>query len=150
MLVDRASSTRLPGAPDRDRVEALIAAALMASAATMFYYARHLLPYDSSLALALLALWCGVGTRVVIRLPAAPSASAAFITYNGYWLLAAVVLLAPHRLHEGRTAMRSAAQARAPTRAPAFAIVPAVDHARGACDRRAAAVLRECAGSRAR
>ena len=28
----------------RDRVEALIAAALMASAATMFYYARHLLP----------------------------------------------------------------------------------------------------------
>ena len=46
----------------RDRVEALIAAALMASAATMFYYARHLLPYDSSLALGLLALWCGLGT----------------------------------------------------------------------------------------
>ena len=39
----------------RDRVEALIAAALMASAATMFYYSRHLLPYDSSLLLALVA-----------------------------------------------------------------------------------------------
>src|SRR5437868_6753133 len=41
----------------RDTREALIAATLMASSTTMFYYARHLLPYDSALALGLLALW---------------------------------------------------------------------------------------------
>src|SRR6185295_5190234 len=39
----------------RDRSEGLIAAALMASATTMFYYARHLLPYDVALALGLAA-----------------------------------------------------------------------------------------------
>ncbi len=90
----------------RDRIEALIAAALMASAATMFYYARHLLPYDSSLALGLLALWCGLGTERRDSLACGAAASAAFITYNGYWLLAGVVLLV-HIVHEGRTARRT-------------------------------------------
>ncbi len=91
----------------RDRVEALIAAALMASATTMFYYARHLLPYDSSMALALLALWCGLGTTRKDSLSCGAAAGAAFITYNGYWLLVGVVLLA-HLFHEGRAPMRIA------------------------------------------
>lgn len=91
----------------RDRVEALIAAALMASATTMFYYARHLLPYDSSMALALLALWCGLGTTRRDSLWCGAAASAAFIAYNGYWLLASVVILV-HLFHEGRTPMRHA------------------------------------------
>ncbi len=91
----------------RDRVEALIATALMASATTMFYYARHLLPYDSSMALGLLALWGGLGTTRRDSLLCGAAASAAFITYNGYWLLVGVVLLA-HLFHEGRTPMRIA------------------------------------------
>jgi Dolichyl-phosphate-mannose-protein mannosyltransferase len=92
----------------RDRVEALIAAALMASATTMFYYARHLLPYDVALTLGLLALWCAIGTSRRDSLMCGAAASAAFITYNGYWLLVAAVLLL-HMLHEGRTTIRSAA-----------------------------------------
>ena len=92
----------------RDRIEALIAAALMASAATMFYYSRHLLPYDSSLLLALAALWFGVGTSRRDAIACGVFASAAFITYNGYWLIAALVLVL-HVVHEGRTTIRSAA-----------------------------------------
>jgi hypothetical protein len=91
----------------RDRNEALIAAALMASATTMFYYARHLLPYDAALALGLLALWCAVGASRRDSLMCGAAASAAFITYNGYWLLVACVLLL-HIVHEGRTTIRSA------------------------------------------
>jgi len=91
----------------RDRNEALVAAALMASATTMFYYARHLLPYDAALALGLLALWCAVGSSRRDSLMCGAAASAAFITYNGYWLLVATVLLL-HIVHEGRTTVRSA------------------------------------------
>jgi hypothetical protein len=107
----------------RDRVEALIAAALMASATTMFYYARHLLPYDAALALGLFALWCGVGGSRRDSLMCGAAASAAFITYNGYWLLVATVLLL-HVLHEGRTTIRGAAT-RALYAAVGFLIVPA-------------------------
>jgi hypothetical protein len=92
----------------RDRSEALIAAALMASATTMFYYARHLLPYDAALALGLASLWCAVGASRRDSLMCGAAASAAFITYNGYWLLVAAVLLL-HVVHEGRTTLRSAA-----------------------------------------
>ena len=118
----------------RDRVEALIAAALMASATTMFYYARHLLPYDSSMALALLALWCGLGVSRRDSLLCGAAASAALITYNGYWLLVGVVLLA-HILQEGRTSMKSACT-RAVFAGTGFLLVPlaimAVELATGA------------------
>ena len=77
----------------RDRTEATFAALLMASTTTVFYYARHLLPYDSALALGLLALWFGVGQTRRDSLGCGAAASAAFITYNGYWLLAGVVML---------------------------------------------------------
>jgi hypothetical protein len=91
----------------RDRAEALTAAALMASAATMFYYSRHLLPYDASLAIGLLAVWCGVGSSRRDSLACGAAASAAFITYNGYWLLAGSALLL-HVVREGRTTLHSA------------------------------------------
>jgi hypothetical protein len=106
----------------RDRVEALIAAALMASATTMFYYARHLLPYDSAMALGLLALWCGLGTSRRDSLLCGAAASAALITYNGYWLLVGVVLLT-HIVHEGRTSMKSALM-RAVLAGAGFLLVP--------------------------
>jgi len=107
----------------RDHVEALIAAALMASAATMFYYSRHLLPYDSSLTLGLAALWCALGTSRRDSLLCGAAASAAFATYNGYWLLVGVVLLV-HILHEGRTTIRSALL-RAVFAGAGFLLVPA-------------------------
>jgi len=106
----------------RDRSEALIAAALMASATTMFYYARHLLPYDSAMALGLLALWCGLGTSRRDSLLCGAAASAAFITYNGYWLLVGVVLLT-HIVHEGPTSVKSALM-RAVFAGAGFLLVP--------------------------
>jgi hypothetical protein len=108
----------------RDRAEALIAAALMAAATTLFYYARHLLPYDTALLLALVALWCGVGGSPRDSLACGAAASAAFITYNGYWLIAGLVLLL-HVVHEGRTTVRSAIM-RAVLAGIGFAIVPLV------------------------
>src|SRR5437868_985146 len=86
----------------RDRREALLAAALMACTASMFYYARHLLPYDSAMMLALAALWYGVGASPRDSLLCGVFASAAFITYNGYWLIVGTVLLL-HMAQEGRT-----------------------------------------------
>ena len=106
----------------RDRVEALIAAALMASATTMLYYARHLLPYDAALAIGLFALWCAVGASRRDSLMCGAAASAAFVTYNGYWLLVATVLLL-HIVHEGRTTVRSAAM-RALYASIGFVMVP--------------------------
>ena len=107
-----------------DRVEASLAAALMASATTMFYYARHLLPYDSAMMLALLALWFGVGTTRRNSLACGAAAAAAFITYNGYWLIAGVVLLL-HIAQQGRTTV-GAALWRALYAAVGFVIVPAI------------------------
>jgi hypothetical protein len=74
--------------------EALLAAFLMACSNAMFYYCRHLLPYDSSMALALVALWLGLSEK--------PTTSASFscgfiaglavMTYYGYWITGAVVI----------------------------------------------------------
>jgi hypothetical protein len=107
----------------RDRAEALLAAALMASATTMFYYARHLLPYDSAMLLALVALWCGIGTSPRDSFACGMAASAAFLVYNGYWLTAAVVLLL-HVVQDGR--MARSAVPRALYAAIGFAALPAV------------------------
>ena len=66
----------------------------MAAANTIFFYSRHLLPYDSSMALGLLALWVGLRPRPgwSTSLLAGLLASLAFLTYNGYWLGSATVL----------------------------------------------------------
>ena len=77
----------------RDAGEAFLAALLMAASTTMFYYARHLLPYDSAFALGMLAVWCALGASRRDSVLCGAAASAAFITYNGYWLLAGTALL---------------------------------------------------------
>lgn len=74
------------------RNEALLAMALMACSNTMFYYSRHTLPYDASLALALGSL--AVGTRKGRRrrlLVSGWLAGAAFFTYYGYWAVVFVI-----------------------------------------------------------
>ncbi len=74
--------------------EALLAALLMACSTAMFYNARHLLPYDGALAMALGAVWCGLRTdKVSASLTCGALASCAFVTYNGYWLLAGTAML---------------------------------------------------------
>lgn len=75
--------------------EAAIAALLMTCSASMFYYGRHLLPYDSALAMLLLALWLGLTpTRSLVALVAAAIvACSGFLTYYGYCLGALLVVV---------------------------------------------------------
>jgi hypothetical protein len=77
-----------------DEPEALAAAFLMAGSASMFYFARHLLPYDASMALALGALWVGLHPHAGLgrSLAVGGLAGAALLTYNGYWLSALAVV----------------------------------------------------------
>jgi hypothetical protein len=72
-----------------------MAAFMMACATTMFYYSRHLLPGDSSMALALAALWIALDTRPSFRVSIICGivTGSAFLTYNGYWLTALTVLI---------------------------------------------------------
>jgi hypothetical protein len=78
-----------------DEREAMTAALLMASSGAMVLYSRHILPYDCSMALAMLSLWIGLDDRPGFRRSflAGVVASLAFLTYFGYWLLAATVLV---------------------------------------------------------
>ncbi|MCH2173120.1 hypothetical protein MK489_20260 [Myxococcota bacterium] len=76
------------------RQEALTSAFLLALSTSALYYSRHLLPYDASLSLGLLAVALASGRIGDLRAFAAGlAASATFLVYNGYWTLAAVALL---------------------------------------------------------
>jgi hypothetical protein len=91
--------------------EALGAAFLMACSSTQFYYSRHLVPYDLSMATALAALWVGLapardGKQFFL---CGLLGGAAFLVYNGYWLLTAACLLVP--------LLREASMRRLPARA---------------------------------
>jgi hypothetical protein len=86
---------RLARAGGADENEALWAALLTAAANTLFYYSRHLLPYDCALSAALGGLIFAVSPREGAR-PAVSGALAAltFGLYNGYWYLVPVILAA--------------------------------------------------------
>lgn len=77
-----------------DGHESFLTAALLACSTAMFYYARHLVPYDSALALALLAAWVGLrrDPGPLRSLLVGFCAGLAFLTYNGYWVSAAVAI----------------------------------------------------------
>ena len=89
-----AAIARRAGAGEK---EALIAALLMASAASMFYFSRHLVPYDLSFAIALFAFWLGLDARAgfVRSFSCGVLAGFAFLTYNGYWLIAVLAGFIP-------------------------------------------------------
>jgi hypothetical protein len=84
------------------RGEASLAALLMACSSSLFYFARHLVPYDPAMFLALLATWVGLRERAGPgrTLACGLLAGLAFFTYYGYWLLAGVAVA----LHLGRVA----------------------------------------------
>ncbi len=88
-LVDAVA--RRAGAPGH---EGLLAAFLMLCSTSMLGFSRHLLPYDSALALALAALWLGLAERpsAARSLLVGVVAGGAFLTYNGYWLTALTVI----------------------------------------------------------
>lgn len=68
---------------------------LAAGSGSLFYFSRHILPYDAALALMLLALWAGLAPRFVWwrALLAGACAGAGFVIYYGYWTLGGIVLV---------------------------------------------------------
>jgi len=92
------------GAP---REEALLAAALTAATACLVVYARHVLPYDASLALALTALWLALGptTSWTRSLAVGLVAGLALLTYYGNQSLVVTVVIV-HALAGSRHAVR--------------------------------------------
>jgi len=75
-----------------DRRESLLAMALMAGSNSMFYYSRHTVPYDVSLALALGSLAVGMQKgRWGCSLLSGWLAGAAFFTYYRYWAVVCVI-----------------------------------------------------------
>jgi hypothetical protein len=96
--------------------EALLAALLAAASTTLFYYARHLVPYDAAMTVALGGLAVAVGRRTTAwsSWGCGVLAGCAFLTYTGYWTLAALVVLthafvAPDRLTAIRRGVLAAA-----------------------------------------
>jgi len=86
---------RLARAGGAGEDEALWAAVLAAASNTLFYYSRHLLPYDCALSAALGALCLAVRAGPGWRHAAGGALTAlSFQLYNGYWFLVPVVLLA--------------------------------------------------------
>lgn len=77
------------------REAAAWALVLAATANAGFYHARHLVPYDSALALGLAALLVGCGGRTPRRAYLAGLlAGTAYGVYNGYWFLVPTLGLA--------------------------------------------------------
>lgn len=80
------------GATER---ESLIALILAASSMSLLYYSRHLMPYDTAMTFGLLAIYTALAERPTFKtsLACGALAFACFITYNGYWSLAALGML---------------------------------------------------------
>ncbi len=83
-LVARAA--RAAGGSER---EALVALTLAACTTSLFYFSRHLFPYDLSLGLFLLSLIAGLRGH---SFRAGLWAGLGYLAYNGYWSLGAALL----------------------------------------------------------
>ena len=98
----------LSRATSRSSTEPLFALAFAASSQSLLYYSRHLFPYDMSLTFGLCALYIPLVRDKSIRTSflCGVLSFLCFITYNGYWPLAAFAMLA-HTLMNGKTASSS-------------------------------------------
>jgi len=85
------ASTRAAGASRR---EAWLAVFFATGANSLFYYTRHLLPYDVSLAFCMGSLALAMGPTSALRsFFAGFLAGLGFLTYDGYWMLGGVILV---------------------------------------------------------
>ncbi len=80
--------------------EALTAAFFTFCATSLFYFSRHLVPYDPAMALILFGLWAGMQAPQARRTRLWRHAFATglivglgFLTYFGYWLIAGLALV---------------------------------------------------------
>jgi hypothetical protein len=76
--------------------EALYALLVASSCLSLLYYSRHLFPYDMAMSFGLLALYVALARNQTVKnsLACGGLSFLCFITYNGYWSLAAFVMLA--------------------------------------------------------
>jgi hypothetical protein len=113
--------TRRAGA---SRTESLYALILASVSMSLLYYARHLMPYDPAMMFGLLAVYTAVGERTTINASLSCGALTflCFITYNGYWTLAALAIL----LHVVRRGVQPAPLLRTGAAAIGGFIVPAI------------------------
>jgi hypothetical protein len=83
--------------------EAILALAFASLSQCLFFYARHLMPYDVALSLGLLALYVGLteGQNSRISLGTGALSLLCFVTYNGYWTLAALAMIV-HLFYENQ------------------------------------------------
>jgi len=74
--------------------ESLLAAFFGLCANSLFYFSRHLLPYDISLALILWGLWLGLGQKRTPKrsLLVGFVLGSGIFTYYGYWMLGGLVI----------------------------------------------------------
>ena len=81
--------------------EALYALFIASACLSLLYYSRHIFPYDMSMSFGLLALYFSVTRNQTPRTSVACGLLSflCFITYNGYWSLAAFIMLANTRLN---------------------------------------------------
>lgn len=80
----------------QSRAEPMYALILAACSHSLLYYSRHLFPYDVSMSFGLLAMYVGLTGTQDHRssLICGGLGFLCFISYNGYWSLAAFVMLA--------------------------------------------------------
>jgi hypothetical protein len=76
--------------------EALYALLIASSCLSLLYYSRHVFPYDMAMSFGLLALYFSLARYQNIKTSLACGGLSflCFISYNGYWSLAAFVMLA--------------------------------------------------------
>jgi len=76
--------------------DAIYALLIASSCLSLLYYSRHLFPYDMAMSFGLLALYVALAGNQNPRISFACGGLSflCFITYNGYWSLAAFVMLA--------------------------------------------------------
>ncbi len=87
---------RIARALGGDETEVFFAVVFAACSASLFYYSRHLFPYDLSLGFFLFSLIASQNAaQGLVRrsLMAGVWASLGFLSYNGYWVLGGVLLV---------------------------------------------------------
>lgn len=92
---------RLARAAGAGEAEAGWVALLMAASNTLFYYSRHLLPYDCALSAALGGLLFALSDNPRAHWRSGALAALCYHLYNGYWFLVPVIFLARMLLPPG-------------------------------------------------
>lgn len=75
--------------------EAFFALIISTLSQSLFYYSRHLMPYDVAMSFALLSLYIGLSDRPTVKdsLICGICGLCCFVTYNGYWTLVGLVMI---------------------------------------------------------